>query len=420
MPERKVWDLGPIVCKIIGLSFDESGLARVFDKLGLKGSEYRSLPAAKKHALLVNLCSSACPVSKQIDRILKTMFGIYRGRVRDLDQKEICRLIETGDGLDGVPLAALIWFAVRDDHEEIEKIDERVFDAIHMREHQALKFYDTLSRMLPHGEPEDVAEGLERALNAKNELRERCDKFERKIRDLKEGMETKMGMRLETKAALVQQRNDRALLEQRKINEKLERELAALSGDLLQRQVESQKMEIESLKRKLGVLTRELKKKRWLHDTGYTSCEYPACLGNDSSNTMDKPDTLHCMEEEDTVPLCLEGRKVAFIGGKDSLMPHYRDTVECFGGVFFNHCGHASKGKGDLEKLVDKVDLVFCPIDINSHYACQCIKKACKSRNKPCRFLRRSSLNTFRDALVEFTTAGAPERFGRTTSQSMH
>lgn len=173
MPERKVWDLGPIVCRILGLSFDENGLARVFDKLGLKGSDHRSLPPAKKHGLLVQLCATSCPVSKQIDRILKTRFGIYRGRVRGLGQKELCSFIETGKGLNGVPLAALIWFAVRDGHEEIEEIDERVFGAIHMREHQALRFYDSLSRMLPHGEPEDVAEELERALNAKNELRGR-------------------------------------------------------------------------------------------------------------------------------------------------------------------------------------------------------------------------------------------------------
>ena len=68
-----------------------------------------------------------------------------------------------------------------------------------------------------------------------------------------------------------------------------------------------------------------------------------------------------------------------------------------------------------MQRLVDKVDIVFCPVDINSHYACQCIKKACKLRNKPCCFLRKSGLNTFRQALVEFAlAASSPETFNET------
>ncbi|MCL0036686.1 DUF2325 domain-containing protein, partial [Dehalococcoidia bacterium] len=59
-------------------------------------------------------------------------------------------------------------------------------------------------------------------------------------------------------------------------------------------------------------------------------------------------------------------------------------------------------GNREIEKLVDKADVVFCPVDFNSHHACRCVKKACKLTGKPCYFLRSSSLSMFRRELVGF------------------
>ena len=122
MPERKIWELGYIVSRIIGLIFDEKELTRIFKKLELN-NDCRSLSAARKHGLLVHLCSTENKASRHMDRILKKRFEPFRSRLKGIDQKEICRLIESGERLDGVPLSVLIWFAVREDNEEIEDID---------------------------------------------------------------------------------------------------------------------------------------------------------------------------------------------------------------------------------------------------------------------------------------------------------
>ncbi|MCD6145995.1 MAG: DUF2325 domain-containing protein, partial [Methanosarcinales archaeon] len=62
-------------------------------------------------------------------------------------------------------------------------------------------------------------------------------------------------------------------------------------------------------------------------------------------------------------------------------------------GTFCYHCGRCIQGRKEIETLVDRTDIIFCPVDINSHNACRYVKKACKLRNKPCHFLRSSSIS---------------------------
>jgi hypothetical protein len=403
MQERKVWELGYIVCRILGLIFDEKELTRIFKKLELN-NDCRSLSAARKHGLLVHLCSTENKASRHMDKILKKRFEPYRSRLKEMDQRELCRLIESGEGLDGVPLSVLIWFAVREDNEEIEDIDLRVFDAIHMREHQALRFYDYLSRTLPHYRPEDMVAELEGALNANKTLKTKCERLDSKTKGLRREIEV---LEKDNSEA------DLALMEQRKLNGRLKKELDISGSGLALEQIESRDKEIESLRKEVKHLTMRSMKQDQLHQTAVKPRDYRSGRIKIGADRSEPPGRTE--EEKADPPPSLEGIGVAFVGGKDSLIPHYRETVESFGGVFHSHCGKSSNGKKEMQRLVNKVDIVFCPVDINSHYACQCIKKACKLRNKPCCFLRKSGLNTFRQALVEFVlAAGSPETFNET------
>ncbi len=83
------------------------------------------------------------------------------------------------NNLKGVPLSALIWFAVRnangngngdsnsngDDGNSGKEIESRIANALHLKEHQALRFYDELSRR-SGGKPELVTKELFAALEA--------------------------------------------------------------------------------------------------------------------------------------------------------------------------------------------------------------------------------------------------------------
>jgi len=93
------------------------------------------------------------------------------------------------------------------------------------------------------------------------------------------------------------------------------------------------------------------------------------------------------------------GRSVLVIGGLHRLISRYEETACASECRFYHHCGNCNGGKRKLYRLVERADVIFCPIDITSHTACVLIKKRCKKQGKPFFFLRSSSLSLFKKAL---------------------
>ena len=98
----------------------------------------------------------------------------------------------------------------------------------------------------------------------------------------------------------------------------------------------------------------------------------------------------------------LKGKKIAYVGGVDSIVQYYKRCVEKWGGVFHHHRGKSAQGKEAVGRVINTADAVFCPLNINSHYACNMVKNACRKSGKPVYFLRTSSISTFRNALAEW------------------
>jgi archaellum component FlaC len=392
LPERRGWEFKSFtICRVLGLTFDEEELRRVFVKLGFKAD--RQLSPAEMHGALVHTCTTPGLTSKHMDKMLREYFEPYRKRVEGLDQEDICRLIEGEDGFKDIPLSALLWFVARNEHGQIDQIEARAFNAIHMKEHRALRFYDELSRTLPHGQPENVLGELSGALKSKQEFQNRCTKLEQRKEQLRSELEVvKQG-----RSTLAM-----GLEEQRHLNARLKKELEGLADEATVDQIESLKREKELLTEGVKALTEELLRRDQLYGAELgDSVVRPKVKLEDKSVTFDQ------MEVQSPEPMqgsksSLKGRTVAFIGGLESLIPCYKQMVESLGGVFCYHCGKCSQGKKEIEGLVDKADVVFCPVDINSHYACRCAKKACKLKNRPCYFMRSSGLISFRRRLVDF------------------
>ncbi len=399
MPERKIWEFNhAITCKILGLTFDGEKLVKISKKLN---SPY--LSESQMHAALLQICASPNFKSKYLDKVLKKRFDRYQKKLKNLNNKNICEIIEGGKRVDGIPLSALIWFAVRDEHEEIKEIEDRIFAAVHMREHQALRFYDSLSQSLPGGSPENVARELEEALDLNEKFWDRAEKLERKIEKLKSELELARKENLRLDAGLVKRiiAEEKARRELEELNSEkkiLKKQIEKWDGGSIFAQIESRDKEIELLKKeftKAEISNRKLKRQNQIYEVANRIGNCPLYQGK-----MIEEENIE--KDKQRLPFSLEGKRVAFVGGLDSLLPHYRRMVENIGGIFYNHCGKSSSGKGEIEKLVDKVDIVFCPLDINSHFACRCAKRFCKSKNKPCYFLRRSGINGLKEALAEF------------------
>ena len=252
LAKRRLWEFdGPIICRLLGLSFDEEQLNKVIKKLKSRNGQ-GSLTLPEKHGVLVQTCDKPNEVSKYVEKVLERQFEPYEKTVEGIDQKDICRFIEGEEGVNGlksVPLPALIWFAVRNQHEDIKEIEPRVFNALHMQEHQSLRLYDALSRELPDGNVENVLQELKSALSSKEDLQKRHHRSERKREQLK--LEVEAIKKDTSQGAL-------ALAEQKELNEKLKNDLGKLGGQLALAQIESLKSEVELLHQEIQALTQEL------------------------------------------------------------------------------------------------------------------------------------------------------------------
>jgi hypothetical protein len=356
----------PLICRLLGLSIDENELAKVLKKARVKLKPGYQYSAAEMHGALVDTCINNSLVSKYVDKMLRERFEPYRIKIGGLDPKDICELIEGGNEFQDVPLPSLIWFALRNQHEEINEIEVRIFNAVHMQEHRALKFYDALSKILPDGKPENVMEQLKETLISNDKLQERYKRSEQKRELLKADIEVIK----RDKANLTL-----ALVEQKKLNERLRNDLERLGGESALEQIESLNKEKTILAQEIKSLIQELltrESERVIKSTELMT-EFRASIEDESLPS-------HGVMEK--LPVTLNGRKVAFVGGFHSLIPHYQQVVECLGGTFCFHSWKSPHGDEEIESVVDKSDVVFCPRDKNSHRACRCVRKVCKLTGK--------------------------------------
>ena len=94
-------------------------------------------------------------------------------------------------------------------------------------------------------------------------------------------------------------------------------------------------------------------------------------------------------------------RRILIVGGMTKLRAFYERLVTTMGGQFEYHDGDKSQGAEILSHLVERNDVVICPVDVNSHSACLQVKKCCKELNKPYYMLRSSSLSAVQNTLAD-------------------
>lgn len=103
----------------------------------------------------------------------------------------------------------------------------------------------------------------------------------------------------------------------------------------------------------------------------------------------------------------LEGKRLAYIGGRTTLYPHLRSYVETLNGELVIHDGGQEDNRADLCSSLWAADLVFCPVDCVSHDACLRVKKFCKQNQKTFVLLRSASLSAFSAGLRTLKDPGS-------------
>jgi hypothetical protein len=411
--KRRIWEFQSFtICRILGLSFNERELRRMVKELKLSHDNQFSA-AFEMHQQLAQICRTQSQHAKRIEKILEKRFAPYKKKAGISDTQKICEFIEGKKGTENifknVPLSALIWFAARngnggqnngEDENKSKEIETRIFTAVHLKEHQALRFYDELSRKLPGGKVEDVMDELRTTLETNEKLHRNYKRLVQKRGEL-------ISEREALKKDKVRLAHE--LEEQKRLNARLRRKVEEAGGEAAFEQ-------IDSMQKELGFLRRETKR---LNKENAELIKISTSESNFNFNTKKGMEIEIAREDKLTASACncnnsnrnememgpgplLKDVRVAYVGGVESLESCYKEMVESFGCLFCYHCGHCERGKRAIESLVEKNDAIFCPVDINSHNACLLVKKACKLRNKPCCFLRSSGLSALRNELVKF------------------
>ncbi len=396
--KRRIWEFqSSTTCRVLGLSFDEKELKKIFKELKL--SHDNLYPTAfKMHQHLAQVCGTQNHQhAKRIEKILDRQFAAYKNTPGIDEPQKICDFIECNNGAEAggntfkdVPISALIWFAARNGNSK--EIETRIYTALHLREHQALRFYDDLSRKLPGGKAENVMKELRTALETNDRLQRNYKRLEQKREEL---ISEREALR-EDKIRVIHE-----LEEQRRLNGRLRREIDEAGGESMLEQINTMKKELAFLREERKRLNRENAALVKISSSNFNlvntregmkmTMAASACDSRDNIDGV-RPDGLSQLKDI----------RVAYVGGVESLESCYKQMVESFGCPFCYHCGHCEGGKKAIEGIVDKNDVVFCPIDINSHNACLLVKRVCKSRGKHCYFLRSSGVSALKKGLVNF------------------
>jgi len=418
--KRRIWEFqSSTTCRVLGLSFDEKELKKIFKELKL--SHDNLYPTAfKMHQHLAQVCGTQNQHAKRIEKILDLQFAAYKNKPGIAEPQKICDFIECNNGAEAggdtfkdIPISALIWFAARNVTDKTngngnsKAIETKIYTALHLREHQALRFYDDLSRKLPGGKAENVMKELRTALETNDRLQRNYKRLEQKREEL---ISEREALR-EAKIGIIHE-----LEEQRRLNGRLRREIDEVGGESMLEQINSMKKEQAFLREERKRLSRENAALVKISSSNFNVVNTREGMkmtmagvgGKFAASACDSCDNTDGGSPDELSQL--KDMRVAYVGGVESLESCYKEMVESFGCPFCYHCGHCEGGKKAIEGIVDKNDVVFCPIDINSHNACLLVKRVCKMRDKPCFFLRSSGVSALKRGLANFAADANGER----------
>jgi|GEM_PF-1815755 len=91
----------------------------------------------------------------------------------------------------------------------------------------------------------------------------------------------------------------------------------------------------------------------------------------------------------------LAGQSVLCVGGRLKLYPEYHQLIKNSGGQLMTFHGDPNDPLDNLPQLLEKADMIICPVDCVNHQAFFIVKYYCKYSGKPCVLLDRSETNTF-------------------------
>lgn len=120
---------------------------------------------------------------------------------------------------------------------------------------------------------------------------------------------------------------------------------------------------------------------------------------SDLSDRLADGSTCSARACADECPFNLEGRCIAYIGGRPRTVSRMRDLVERCRGSLIHHDGGAEQSAETLDGVLIRADVVMFPVDCVSHTAVEKLKTVCGRMNKTYLPLSSASYSSFASEL---------------------
>jgi Uncharacterized protein conserved in bacteria (DUF2325) len=360
----KTWEIPPSwLCSIVGTCLTPSDVDRILRRAGVRFHD--GAQAYDVHGFMVARASEQGRVGREINKALDDKYAAILRKIGGEDDQG--RLAALWNDLCMRGLVAGAYWAIMSHAHVADELKVHAFGEVHMLSHFMGGYNRHSAKELWTAE-RHLKQLAERLARSRRQSQETIDARDRRIGELEQELTS-------TRYELVRAYEDRAQRPERASpvrtrQRRGERRLAAARA-----RVHAVEAENQRLKALLSVLT-DLAPPR--------AAPEPDVAGS----TVAGPEAAQ-----------LDGRCVLYVGGRCQLLPHLRARAEACNACLLHHDGGQEETLQSLGGLVDRADVVFCPIDCVSHQACLKVKALCRRRAKPFVPLRSSSATCFSQAI---------------------
>lgn len=368
-------------CPVVGLCLSCVEQRCLLKKLGV-GLD--GLNRYDMHELLVEALGGGDGPARQVQRLLKTKYERRAAPLRALPEADFIQAwLETFTEGD---CRAALWAAAT--RPLSDKARRALYGRLHMAMHGVVEEH-TLMR----AEVEAMNKKARR-----NERRLAALDAERMVLSAEVEKLRQTVARLESERDAARQAAGRAEQERSEVRPEaaaaeLERENARLRGEVAA--AEALLMEQERAEAAWRARVEDLERRLYQGPETWSAAEQKAL----------PCDTDHCNEQCPSFDLCR--KRVLIVGGIERMETLYRKLVEERGGVLEYHAGHMRGGARQLEKSLQRADVVLCPVNCNSHGACVLVKNLAKKYRKPVHMMPNFSLSAVAGVIGAHTSPAA-------------
>lgn len=381
---RKLWDVPHrYMCSLVGTCLSVNEIRKLALRDGLCSPEIGDYDL---HGLVVGTCRYRSRTSRVLQKLLERR---YRPAVRRFAKARTTDELRQlwAAGVDRGDVAGPLWALLTHPSSTLGVL-EVAFGDVHMLSHAL-----GATRRIDQKDYDNLTSALEqertRTAQLRRVLKQRDDALEAAER---RAAQQELAIReLEARSA-----DDRS-------REELLREVASLceTGVELRRLIEEGKVRREDAER--GARRLDVQRARLVEELREVERQRNAAQEEAEAaeahliNVLDLPEDGGVFTDRSDETL--EGLRVLYVGGRTSLVPHYRAIVERQGGSFLHHDGGLEQSCAQLESLISGSEIVICPLDAISHSSWIRVKRACRHHTGAFLPVRTSSVASLVSAI---------------------